>query len=154
MLGMQYRFRMYGVAVVSLLAVLAGSATPSSDPSLEQLKARLATTSTGDRPHLCIEIAQRQMAETSKLFAAGEDEKAQAALAEVVQYSELARDYSLQSRKYQKQAEIAVRQMTRKLGEIEHSLSISDQGPVRDAVSHLQRVRDDLLIAMFPKGLH
>jgi 20S proteasome alpha/beta subunit len=73
-------------------------------------------------------------------------------LADVVAYAELARDYSIQSHKYQKQTEIAARSMTRKLTDLLHSLGQQDQPPVRDAINRLQRVRDDLLIAMFPKG--
>jgi ferredoxin-NADP reductase len=64
----------------------------------------------------------------------------------------LARDYSIQSHKYQKQTEIAVRVMTRKLTEVLHVLAHDDQAPVRDAINHLQRVRDDLLAVMFKKG--
>jgi hypothetical protein len=42
--------------------------------------------------------------------------------------------------------------MTRKLNEILHVLAHDEEPPVRDAVARLQRVRDDLLAAMFPKG--
>ena len=121
----------------------------AQDPSVEQLKARVANTSIVDRPKLCVQIAQHQMAQADKLYAAADDEKASAALADVVTYSELARDYSVQTHKYQKQTEIAVREMTRKLNELTHTLSQEEQGPVRDAIKHLERVRDDLLGAMF-----
>jgi len=73
-------------------------------------------------------------------------------LTDVVAYSELARDYSIQSHKYQKQTEIAVRVMTRKLTEVMHALAHDDQAPVQDAINRLQRVSDDLLAAMFKKG--
>jgi hypothetical protein len=99
-----------------------------------------------------VQIAQKQLAEADKQYAAADFEKGQAALTDVVAYSELARDYAIQSHKYQKQAEIAVRTMARKLTELMHSLGHDDQAPVRDAVNRLQRVRDDLLMAMFPKG--
>jgi len=42
--------------------------------------------------------------------------------------------------------------MTRKLTDLLHVLGRDDQGPVKEAISHLERVRDDLLAAMFPKG--
>jgi hypothetical protein len=42
--------------------------------------------------------------------------------------------------------------MARKLTELMHSLGHDDQAPVQDALNRLQRVRDDLLMAMFPKG--
>lgn len=90
--------------------------------------------------------------EADKLFAAGDTDKAQAALTDVVAYSELARDYSIQSHKYQKQSEIAVRGMTRKLTDILHTLGQADQSAVKDAVNRLNRVRDDLLASMFKRG--
>ena len=93
-----------------------------------------------------------QLAEADKLYAVSDVGKAQNALTDVVAYSELARDYAIQSHKYQKQSEIAVRGMTRKLTDILHSLGHQDQAAVKDAVTRLQQVRDDLLSAMFKKG--
>jgi hypothetical protein len=99
-----------------------------------------------------VQIAQRQLTAADKLYADSEFEKGQAALVDVVAYSELARDYAIQSHKYQKQSEIAVRSMTRRLSEILHLVGHDDEPPVRDAIKRLERVRDDLLKAMFPKG--
>ena len=153
MLGVRDSFRLREiVAVFAFLAAGIAGAMPSGEPTVEQLKARLSSTSIGDRPHLCVQIAQKQLAETDKLYAANEIEKAQATLTDVVAFSELARDYAIQSHKYQKQTEIAARSMTRKLNDLLHSLSHDDQAPVRDAVKRLERVRDDLLASMFPKG--
>lgn len=158
MLG-AYRFRLRGVVsvVIAAMAILAlavaAKAVHTPDPSLEALKARIPAASVGDRPRLCLEVAERQLAETDKLYAGSEDEKARVTLTDVVTYSELARDYALQSHKHVKQTEIAVRGMARKLTEVMHSLAHEDQAPVQNAVKHLERVRDDLLMAMFPKGL-
>ncbi len=152
-MGMRHLSRWTGtLALFACVAAGIAGAAPSGEPTVEQLKARLSSTSLGDRPHLCVQIAQKQLAETDKLYAANEIEKAQAAMTDVVAFSELARDYAIQSHKYQKQTEIAVRSMTRKLTELVHSLSHDDQAPVRDAVKRLERVRDDLLASMFPKG--
>ncbi len=152
MLWLQCRFRVWGaVALVGLLAATA-RAVPGNDLSVDDLKAKVSSASVGDRPHLCVQIAQKQLAEADKQYAAADFEKGQAALVDVVAYSELARDYAIQSHKYQKQSEIAVRTMARKLTELMHSLGHDDQAPVRDAVNRLQHVRDDLLMSMFPKG--
>ncbi len=145
-----YRPRLL-VALIMIIAATA-SAIPRDDPSVEELKAKLSSTSVGDRPHLCLQIAQIQLGESDRLYAAADLEKAQAALTDVVAYSELARDYAIQSHKYQKQTEIAARSMTRKLTNIVHTLAHDDQGPVRDAINRLERVRDDLLASMFKKG--
>jgi hypothetical protein len=152
MLGGRFLFRVWGtVALLALVAVMA-RAVPRDEPTVDELKARLSSLSVGDRPHMCVQIAKKQLVEADKFYAAAEVEKGQAALVDVVAYSELARDYAIQSHKYQKQSEIAVRLMTRKLTEIVHSLGHDDQAPAQDAINRLQRVRDDLLKAMFPKG--
>lgn len=153
MLGARHSFRWWGVVTVfALLGGAMATALPGPQPTVDELKARLSSTSVGDRPHLCVEIAEKQLAEADKLYAASEVEKSQAALGDVVAYSELARDYAIQSHKYQKQSEIAVRTMTRRLTEMMHTVSHEDEAALRDAINHLQRVRDDLLKAMFPKG--
>jgi hypothetical protein len=42
--------------------------------------------------------------------------------------------------------------MTRKLNDLLHVVAHEEQGPVKEAIGRLERVRDDLLAAMFPKG--
>lgn len=138
---------------VLLLAPTIAHTLPRVDPTVESLKAKLPAASVGEKPHLCIDIAKMQLAEADKLYAASNIDQAQAALSDVVTYSEMARDYAIQSHKYQKQSEIAVRAMTRKLNDIQHSLGNADQAPLKDAVSRLDRVRDDLLSSMFKKGV-
>jgi len=147
----------YALALISFFAFVCGnvamaSGDPANEPTVDELKARLASANIPDRPHICVQIAQRQMAETTRLYAAADDEKAQAALTDVLAFSELARDYAIQSHKYQKQSEIAVREMIRKLTELTHTLGRDEQAPIRDALTRMERVRDDLLLAMFPKG--
>src|SRR5579864_8757048 len=111
MSGWQGSFRCATIVACAFVAITSNAA----DLSVEELKAKLAASNVGDRPHICIQIAQQQLAETDRLYAAMDIEKAEAALTDVVAFSELARDYAVQSHKYQKQSEIAVRTMTRKL---------------------------------------
>lgn len=153
MLGVGYIFRLWGrVTLFALVAAVLAQGAPSSVPTVEELKARLSSASIRDRPHLCVEIAEKQLTEADKFYAASEVEKGEAALTDVVAFSELARDYAIQSHKYQKQTEIATRSMTRRLTDLLHSLAHDERVPVQDAINRLQRVRDDLLAAMFPKG--
>ena len=152
MLGMRSLGFLWGAGVVALTAALLASPMSAKEQTVEELKARLSDTSIGDRPQLCLQIAERQLDDADKLYAAVESEKAQADLTDVVAFSELARDYAIQSHKHQKQTEIAVRKMTRKLNDLKHSVSRDEQAAVQNAIDRLQRVRDDLLLAMFPKG--
>ncbi|MGA2348272.1 MAG: hypothetical protein ABSF93_19830 [Candidatus Sulfotelmatobacter sp.] len=153
MLGAQYRSWLWaGFALWALTAGASGRAAAGKQPTVGDLKARLASTSIGARPHLCVEIAQKQLEEADKQYAANEVEKAQSELTDVVAYAELARDYAIESHKHERQTEIAARGMTRRLTDLLHSLGRDDQAPVQDAIKHLEKVRDDLLKAMFPKG--
>ncbi|HXY77956.1 MAG TPA: hypothetical protein VEH47_04035 [Candidatus Acidoferrales bacterium] len=131
---------------------VSASALPSGESTVEELKARLSSASAGTRVHLCLQIAQQQLDAADKLYAGEENEQAQTALTDVVAYSELARDYAIQSHKHEKQTEIAVRGMIRKLTDILHSVGHAEQAPLHDAINRLEHVRDDLLAAMFPKG--
>ena len=141
-------------AMIALGACItaAASTIPRDEPTLEQLKASVSTAKVADKAKLCVQIAEKQLNETDRLYAASDYQHAQAALMDVVTYAELARDYAIQSHKYEKQTEIAARGISRKLNEILHSLGRDDQPPLEDAISRLERVRDDLQSAMFKKG--
>ena len=138
--------------LVALVASFAVTASLAKDLTIEELKDRVKSSPVGDRPRICLQIAERQLDAANKSFAADESDKAKASLTDVVAFSELARDYAIQTHKHLKQTEIAVRGMTRKLSDLKHSVPHDDQPAIQDAIDRLQRVRDDLLLAMFPHG--
>jgi hypothetical protein len=140
------------VAVAALVAASTARARPAVEPTIDELKTRLVSASVSEKPRLCVQIAERQLTEADKLYAASENDKGQVALTDVLSFSEQARDYAIQSHKHEKQTEIAVRGMIRKLTDMLHTLSHDEQAPLKDTINRLQRVRDDLLTAMFPKG--
>jgi uncharacterized protein YukE len=139
-------------AGVAIFVLSVFSASASTQPAtVEELKAQLASARTGDRIQLCIQIAERQLEAADKFYSADETEKARTALDDVASFAEQARDSSIQFHKRQKQTEIAVRKMVRKLFDIKRAVNHEEQVPVEAAIDRLQRVRDDLLAAMFPK---
>jgi len=141
------------VAGLTLGLVVAPCALSSSDqPTVEELKARIANANLADRPTLCLHIAERQLDTAVKFYGSGESEKAQAALNDVVAFAELNRDYAIQSHKHEKQSEIAIRKMVRKLTDLKHTIPHDEQAQVENTIERLERIRDDLLAAMFPKG--
>jgi hypothetical protein len=155
MWGVRHSFWLCGaiwLALATSVATTAGGRLSAAELTVDELKAKLTSASSGDKAHLCIQIAQLQLTEADKMYAAASSEQAQPALTDVVSFSEQARDYSIQSHKNQKQIEIAVRGMARKLTDLMHSLPHDEQAPLQEAIKRLQRVRDDLLVAMFPKG--
>jgi hypothetical protein len=152
-LRMEYlRFWRVAVAAVVFVTLAVPSTLSGRErPSVEALKGRLANADVADRPALCIQISELLIGEADRLYVAGDGEKAQAALAEVVTYSGSARDYAIQSHNHEKQSEIAIRKMVRKLNDVKHAVSHEDQLQIQNTIDRLQSVRDDLLIAMFPK---
>jgi hypothetical protein len=146
------RFAALGL-VLSVLA-LPSRLMSSQPPTVGELKARVANARISDRPALCIHISELQLDAADRLYVAGDSQKAKAALVDVVAFSELARDYAIQTRKHEKQSEIAIRKMVHKLGDMKHTVfSHDDQAQVQTTIDRLQRIRDDLLAAMFPKGI-
>jgi hypothetical protein len=149
------RLRSWEIAAAGLMVcmLLVPAAVGAADqPTVEELKARVANANVGDRPALCLRISERQLEAAAKFYEAGETEKAQAALTDVVAFAELDRDYAIQSHKHEKQSEIAIRKMVRKLADLKHAVTHDEQAQVQNTMERLERIRDDLLAAMFPKG--
>jgi hypothetical protein len=139
-------------AIVCLVLAVCPRLTGAAEPTIEELKQRVANTSLANRPPLCIRICERQLDAADRFYVAGDSEKAGSALTDVVAFAELARDYAIQTHKHEKPSEIAIRKIARKLFDLKHTVSHDDQQQVQSAVDRLERVRDDLLFAMFPKG--
>jgi hypothetical protein len=144
--------RVLGMAIFAGLLFPALASADSHQPTLEELKARVAKAAISERPALCLELSELQLDAAGRFFSMGDSDHAKAALNDVAAYAELARDYSIQSRKHEKQSEIAIRKMVRKLNDLKHAVTLEDQPPIDITITKLQRVRDDLLSAMFPKG--
>jgi hypothetical protein len=139
-----------GLLLVTLAVPWAALA--HDEASITELKDRLSSTEMRDRPALCIQICERQLDAAGKFYNLGALAEAQAALADVVSFAALAREYSIQSHKHEKQSEIALRQAVRKLADLKHAISRDDQQAVQNAIDRIQHFRDDLLAAMFPRS--
>jgi hypothetical protein len=148
----QSRLSRLAALALALSTVGACLGLSGAEPTVEELKDRVGKAAIGDRPPLCIRISELQLDATDRFYVADDDEKVRAALGDVVTYSEMARDYSIQSLKHEKQSEIAVRKMVRRLVDLKHTVSREDQEQIQNTIDRLQRVRDDLLAAMFAKG--
>jgi hypothetical protein len=153
MFGMtQSRLWRLAAVALALSGAAAGFGLSGAPPTVEELKDRVGKAAIADRPPLCIRISELQLDAADRFYVADDSEKVQAALGDVVTYSEMARDFSIQSVKHEKQSEIAVRKMVRKLVDLKHTVSHEDQEQIQNTIDRLQRVRDDLLAAMFAKG--
>ena len=120
--------------------------------SLEQLKARFESASPKDRVSLGLRIAEIQTDAADRLYGEGKSDEGRSAVADIVSYCEKASDAATQSGKKLKDAEITVRKIAHKLGDIKRSVNFDDQPPLQEAIDHLERVRTGLLSKMFDLG--
>ncbi|HZW80357.1 MAG TPA: hypothetical protein VFF50_07795 [Candidatus Deferrimicrobiaceae bacterium] len=127
--------------------------TARREVTVAELKQEVANANVAERPALCVEICERQLDAADRFYVAGDSEQGKAALVDVTAFAELARNYAIQSHKREKQSEIAIRKMAHKLANLKHTVSVEDQGQVQNTIDRLERVRDDLLAAMFPNGV-
>ena len=137
------------VALAVLLLAAVASPLRARQETVDELKAKLASTKESDLPKLCVEIAHLQLDATEKAYQAGEVTQAQALLNEVVDYTQKAGDAARQSRKHIKKTEIEVRKMSRRLQDLKPTVDVDSRQPVQDAINHLEHVRTQLLMQMF-----
>lgn len=120
--------------------------------SVEQLKAKVETASPKEKVTLALRVAEMQTDAADKLYSNGKSDEAQAAIQDVVTYTEKASDAATQSGKKLKDAEIAVRKISHKLADMKRSVNFDDQPPLQDAIDRLEKVRTQLLAKMFDLG--
>lgn len=136
---------------VILLAAFAPSAFGRKEESLDQLIARAESARSEDRPAIYIEIARRKAEAADKLYDDGNAEAGSAALQDVVTYSKKATDSAIATGKKLKNTEITLRKMAEKFRDIKRSVAFDDQAPIQQTVDELEKMRTDLLAAMFGK---
>jgi hypothetical protein len=121
------------------------------DETVDELKARFESARPEDRPSLGIRIAQHQLRNADNLYRNGNIDQANAAVDDIVTYSEKARDAATLTKKHLKNIEIDARKMAEKLRDIKRTLAFEDQPPVERAIRRLEDVRTALLKEMFAK---
>ncbi len=139
------------VTIVVLLALSSLSAFAHAGEDVQQLITRAESAPPKDRPGLYLQIARQQADSADKLYQEGNAEAGGAALADVLNYSEKASDAAANTGKKLKDTEIALRKMSEKFRDVKHNLPFDDQAPVQDAIDRLEKMRTNLLSAMFGK---
>ena len=135
---------------ITLVAAVTGAF--AKELTLEELKARVEHAKPDERTNLCIQIAERQVEASDKLYIEGKTTEAEAALHDVVSYSQQASETAGQTGHRLKNTEIAMRKMSHRLTDIKRTLPFEDQASVQAAVDTLDKIRTDLLSRMFGKN--
>jgi hypothetical protein len=153
---MPIRLPILALLLVAAVAALqrpafAAPAFTGKDETTEQLITRAEMVRPEDRPALYIEIARRKAEAADKSYSEGNAEAGNAALQEVLTYSKKATDSSVATGKRLKDIEITLRKMATKFRDVKRTVAFEDQAPIQQAMDELEKMRTDLLAAMFGK---
>ena len=153
---MRFRVSVLVLLVAASLAAFAFTAVAlpavtGKDESLDQLIARAESARPEDRPALYLDIARQKAEAADKLYSAGDAEAGNTALHDVVTFSKKATGASIDTGKKLKNTEIALRKMTEKFRDIKRTVAFEDQAPIQQTIDELEKMRTDLLSAMFGK---
>lgn len=139
------------IFLLMLLAAASLAAFAFNEESLDQLIARAESARPDDRPALYLTIARRKAEVADKFYDDGNPEAGSAALQDVVTFSKKATDAGISTGKKLKNTEITLRKMAEKFRDIKRTVAFDDQAPIQNAVDELEKMRTDLLSAMFGK---
>jgi hypothetical protein len=148
---MRIRVSILVLLVASSLAAIAVPVFAAKDESLDQLMARAESARPEDRSALYLEIARQKAEAADKLYQTGNAEAGNAALQDVLAFSKKATDASIDTGKKLKNTEIALRKMAEKFRDIKRTVAFEDQAPIQQTMDELEKMRTDLLSAMFGK---
>jgi hypothetical protein len=141
----------FRVSALVVLVLICPAASAGKEENLEQLIARAESARLQDRPDLDIKIARLKTEDAIKSYDAGNVEAGASAMADAVTYFSKATDAAISSGKKLKDTEIALRKMAEKFRDLKCNLAFEDQPPVQQAIDRMEKMRTDLLSAMFGK---
>jgi hypothetical protein len=139
------------VAVMLAACALAAVAFEPKDETLDQLIARAEAARPEDRPVLYLEIARQKAESADQFYHAGNADAGNAALQDVVNFSHKASQASIETGKRLKNTEIGLRKMAEKFRDLKRTVAFEDQAPIQQTMDELEKMRTDLLSAMFGK---
>jgi uncharacterized protein YdaL len=139
------------IFILALLAAVSLAAFAAKEESVDELIARAESAQPKDRPALYLKIANLKAKAADKLYDDGNADGGKAALQDVVVYSKKATDAAIATGKKLKNVEIMLRKMAEKFRDIKRTVAFDDQAPLQQTVDELEKMRTDLLSAMFGK---
>lgn len=118
-------------------------------PEPTNLKSRADAAQGSEKISLSLEFAHRELEHANALYTAGDPEKGQAEVDEVMIYVRRAVEQAIATNKKLKPTEIDLRKLQHRMRDIGASLDIDDRPPVEKSVTELEQLRASLLSKMF-----
>ncbi len=122
-------------------------APPQSDA--DRARATAEATNGEACAEVCLDSAKKLAELSNQDFTNGNVEAAQQEMKDAGKYAEKAGRASIDSHKHQKQTEIGLRRLTKRMKDIVQTLNFEDRPPVEQIIKSVEAVRSDVLLNMF-----
>jgi len=134
--------------IVPLLFALTSLALAQKD-DLAELQHKADTSGGAACAHFSLLYAQQLVEASDKLYTDGNVDEAVKLVHRAGDYAERGTECALLVHRRQKDTEIDLREMARRLGDIERSLTSDDRPPLEQEIARADKLRDKLLDQMF-----
>lgn len=132
--------------IVALVVLVAAACAQQPDP-----RARIENATGVEKAKLALEFSEQQTKAADKAYQEGKDADASADLQDVAKYAPLAADVARETGKREKETEIAIRKLAKRLLDIKNSVAFEQRDEVQTTIDLVQKAHDALLDDMFKK---
>lgn len=122
-----------------------------SKEQVDRVRASADTTSGEECTKICMDAARQSADLANQYFTDGSVEAAQAMMKESARFAEKAAKSSVESRKREKQTEIALRKLSKHIQDIKETLNFEDRPAVQEVMDRIEAARSVVLEGMFGK---
>ena len=134
------------IAATTLLAQAPPSVPP--DPAAGA-RAKADRGSKQDCTRSCFEASSEIVEAANGQFSQGNVELGQKWMKDAIEYARKGTQAAIDTRKHQKEAEITLRKLSKRIHDIGDSLALDDRPPVYEESKAIDTLRDEMLTAMF-----
>lgn len=145
------RIFIHSAIAVALLSSAVANDVRSAQDRVAKREGEVAKKDEHERAELYAKLAADLADLAHEQYSAGDTDGGHKTVARIVETAEKSLQSGRMKRKKLKQAEINLRRCSRRLDEARRVLPVADQEPVKEAVSKVDKIRHDILEAMFAK---
>jgi hypothetical protein len=125
----------------------------AQEGALADLQRRADEANGVDCVHLSMDTARKSLEEANRLFGAGDVKSAHGEVDASVRYARRSVDCSLHAQKSEKNEEIDLRKLIRRMKDVSQTLDSEDRPHIAQSLVELDKERDRLLHSMFGAAL-
>jgi hypothetical protein len=135
--------------MIAMCCLLLSSNALAQNSTVDKTRERAEKAKPSDCAKVCFEAAKQLIEASNQLYEGGDAVGGLKLMNDAVAYAKRGTEASIESRKNEKNAEISLRKMAKRMHEIGQSLALEDRAPVFANEKALDDMRDQMLAALF-----